>query len=38
MICNQCGAQISDDVKFCPNCGTKIEKEENLPEELPDPI
>lgn len=28
MICKQCGAQISDDVKFCPNCGTKIEKEE----------
>lgn len=31
MICKQCQSEISDDAKFCPNCGVKIEKEE--PEE-----
>lgn len=25
MTCTKCGIQISDNTKFCPNCGTKIE-------------
>ena len=25
MICNKCGSQIRDGVKFCPSCGNKIE-------------
>lgn len=24
MYCKECGFQLSDDAKFCPNCGTKI--------------
>ncbi len=24
MICSNCGAQLSDNTKFCPNCGEKI--------------
>lgn len=24
MICSNCGAQLSDNIKFCPNCGEKI--------------
>ena len=25
MICNKCGANISDDARFCEECGTKVE-------------
>lgn len=25
MFCKNCGAQITDDAKFCPSCGTKVE-------------
>lgn len=25
MYCKECGFQLSDDAKFCPNCGTKVE-------------
>jgi len=25
MYCKECGFQLSDDTKFCPNCGTKVE-------------
>ncbi|MGN1277447.1 MAG: DUF4234 domain-containing protein [Floccifex sp.] len=28
MICKNCGEQIPDRAKFCPNCGTKIEIEQ----------
>ena len=28
--CSNCGKEISDTVKFCPNCGTKIEKSSPL--------
>lgn len=27
MFCKKCGAQLSDKVKFCTKCGTKIERE-----------
>jgi hypothetical protein len=26
VYCSNCGAQIADDVYFCPKCGTKTEK------------
>ena len=26
MYCKECGFQLSDDAKFCPNCGTKVEQ------------
>lgn len=29
MICKNCGCEINDNVKFCTNCGAKIEPEEN---------
>ncbi len=29
MFCTNCGAQLDDDIAFCPNCGTRIVKEEN---------
>ena len=25
MYCKECGFQLADDTKFCPNCGTKVE-------------
>ena len=25
MYCKECGFQLSDDARFCPNCGTKVE-------------
>ena len=24
MICNKCGKEISDNMKFCPKCGNKL--------------
>lgn len=24
MYCKECGFQLSDEAKFCPNCGTKV--------------
>ena len=27
MFCNQCGNQVADGAKFCPNCGNKVEGE-----------
>ncbi len=26
MKCNNCGKEVSDDAKFCSECGTKIER------------
>ena len=28
MFCTNCGAQLDDDIAFCPNCGTRIVKEQ----------
>lgn len=33
MFCTQCGKELSDDVSFCPNCGTKVLKHEADPDE-----
>ena len=24
MFCKECGAKLSDDAQFCPNCGKKV--------------
>jgi hypothetical protein len=39
MFCKDCGNQISDDVTFCPKCGSKVNKEysENTPKTSPLP-
>ena len=29
MICKKCGAELGDDIKFCPQCGEKITKTRN---------
>ena len=34
--CPSCGATISKDVLFCPNCGTKIERPKPEPEPIAD--
>lgn len=31
MFCGNCGTQIPDDTQFCPNCGQKIEAQEEAP-------
>ena len=28
MICKNCGMELSDEAKFCSNCGTPVTKEE----------
>lgn len=28
MFCHECGSQLSEEMVFCPNCGTKVAKEE----------
>ena len=38
MKCSKCGAELSEDTKFCSYCGNKIEiqpKQENAPEDVP---
>ena len=35
VTCPSCGATISKDVLFCPNCGTKIERPQPEPEPQP---
>ncbi len=32
MICSNCGKEISAEAKFCINCGSKVEKIENIPQ------
>lgn len=31
MYCGNCGKQVTNDINFCPNCGTKIYKEKTPP-------
>ena len=33
MYCQNCGTQIDDSVKFCPNCGTPVAVQEAVQEE-----
>ena len=30
MKCNNCGAEITNDVNFCESCGAKVEKPQNI--------
>lgn len=30
MLCKNCGHEISDDAKFCSNCGTKVEVDKDI--------
>ena len=32
MFCTNCGRELKDDMKFCPDCGTKVEAFELFPE------
>ncbi len=32
MYCSICGNKLADNALFCPNCGTKVEKEESVEE------
>lgn len=32
MFCQQCGAQLPEDVKFCPKCGQQTKQEKFVPE------
>jgi len=30
MVCSNCGKELNDDAKFCTNCGTKVEKANDI--------
>ena len=34
MFCRNCGAQLEDDAKFCSACGTAVNEEEQVKEEI----
>ncbi len=36
-FCGKCGTQITEDAKFCPSCGAKIEAAEPVPAPAPAP-
>lgn len=38
LICANCGKEISDDVKFCPACGTAVEKKVYEGEVIVEPV
>jgi predicted RNA-binding Zn-ribbon protein involved in translation (DUF1610 family) len=38
MICKNCNTTIADTAKFCPKCGAKAEKSENIEETIQCPI
>lgn len=29
MFCDKCGAQVSENAKFCPRCGNRLQETEN---------
>jgi RNA polymerase subunit RPABC4/transcription elongation factor Spt4 len=33
LICKNCGKDLLEDVKYCPNCGTSIQTENSIPKE-----
>ena len=35
MYCTNCGKEIDEDVKFCPHCGTSVEKTTVVPSPAP---
>ena len=30
MFCDNCGARLNDNIKFCPECGTKVNQDNFL--------
>lgn len=38
MFCNQCGNQVADGAKFCPNCGNKVEGEVENNQEISEDV
>ena len=36
MFCKNCGAELKDDVKFCPSCGTAISEKTNVKDTIND--
>lgn len=40
MFCKQCGIEVEDDKKFCPNCGNALENTvaDPVPEAIPDAV
>ena len=37
MFCTNCGRKLRDDMKFCPDCGTKVESFELFPDKEAEP-
>ena len=37
-VCPKCSAKVTNDVKFCANCGENLISIEPIPDETPDPL
>ena len=34
IVCSQCGYELNEEIKFCPNCGSVVLEKQDMPEKV----